>query len=127
MVFTILTLFCLTQNSGMLNLLLKEMGAQANSATSVVSVAPVAVNTLANIDGSSSAVEQGNTQIKLCELSEKSMRVGIDTSTALPLFILLFLIPLIPLTSRVFTRLPLPQVYQAKPRRIHLTFCRFQE
>ncbi|WP_110455635.1 hypothetical protein [Shewanella algidipiscicola] len=127
MVFTILTLFCLTQNSGMLNLLLKEMSVQASSATAMTSVNPVASHTLGNIDGSSSAVASGSAQVKPCELSEKSMRVGIDTSTALPLFILLFLIPLIPLTSRVFTRLPLLQVYHAKPRRIHLTLCRFQE
>ena len=63
---------------------------------------------------------------KKCELSEKSIRTCIDTPSTIPFLILLFLLPLLPRASRVITLLPI-QGYQAKPRRIHLTHCRFQE
>ncbi|MCL1134945.1 hypothetical protein L2751_11340 [Shewanella hafniensis] len=142
MVFTILTLFCLTQNSGLLNLLLKESSAQAMSATSF-SGAGFSANSVSNASsalnrGSASSNMASHVDIQLagtdlvksgpkkCELSEKSIRTCIDTPSSIPFLILLFLLPLLPRASRVITLLPL-QGYQAKPRRIHLTHCRFQE
>ncbi|ABM26763.1 hypothetical protein Sputw3181_3959 [Shewanella sp. W3-18-1] len=136
MVFTILTLFCLTQNSGILNLLLKESSVQAMSATyfsSVAASANSAVNTgstsssmASNADAQLLGAELVKSKPKKCELSEKSIRICIDAPSTIPLLILLFLLPLLPRVSRVITLLSIPS-YQAKPRRIHLTFCRFQE
>ena len=65
-------------------------------------------------------------EFKTCELSEKSMRACMDAPSSLPFLVLLFLLPLLPLVYRVVTRSPSPS-YHAKPRRIHLSLCRFQE
>ncbi len=136
MVFTILTLFCLTQNSGILNLLLKESSAQAMSATSfsgagfsansVLNSSSASNNMASHADAQAAGTELVKSEPKKCELSEKSIRTCIDTPSTIPFLILLFLLPLLPRASRVITLLPI-QGYQAKPRRIHLTHCRFQE
>ncbi|MCL1090189.1 hypothetical protein L2744_11440 [Shewanella profunda] len=128
MVFTILTLFCLTQNSGMLNLLLKDTSAQAISATSFPNANSVSSssNMTSSVDAQAAGAELVKTEPKQCELSKKSIRTCIDAPSTIPFFILLFLLPLLPRASRVITLLPI-QGYQAKPRRIHLTLCRFQE
>ena len=136
MVFTILTLFCLTQNSGILNLLLKESSAQAMSATSfsgagfsansALNTSSASNNMASHADAQAAGTELVKSEPKKCELSEKSIRTCIDTPSTIPFLILLFLLPLLPRASRVITLLPI-QGYQAKPRRIHLTHCRFQE
>ncbi|MEI8601537.1 hypothetical protein P4S55_11620 [Shewanella sp. PP-Sp27a-2] len=142
MVFTILTLFCLTQNSGILNLLLKESSAQAMSATSfsgagfsansvlnsssALNSSPASSNMASHVDAQVAGTELVKSEPKKCELSEKSIRTCIDAPSSIPFLILLFLLPLLPRASRVITLLPI-QGYQAKPRRIHLTLCRFQE
>lgn len=135
MVFTILTLFCLTQNSGILNLLLKESSVQAMSAApfsgaasanSAVNTGSAPSNMASNVDAQSIGSELIKGGPKKCELSEKSIRTCIDAPSTIPLLILLFLLPLLPRVSRVITQLPILS-YQAKPRRIHLTLCRFQE
>ncbi|WP_076414571.1 hypothetical protein [Shewanella sp. UCD-KL12] len=121
MVFAILTLFCLTQNSGILNLVLKQQSTQAITATSAI------VQTSAEAAELTQGAEIKGFEFKTCELSEKSVRVCMDApSSSAPLLILLFLLPLLPLAYRVVTRSPEP-CYQAKPRRIHLNLCRFQE
>ncbi|MGI2098179.1 hypothetical protein [Shewanella glacialipiscicola] len=122
MVFTILTLFCLTQNSGMLKLLLNSSSTQAIAGTSFSSDIVKGVS-LSNL---SSEGDLAKTEQKKCELSEKSIRTCIDVPSSIPFLTLLFLLPLLPRASRVITLLPI-QNYQAKPRRIHLTHCRFQE
>nr|WP_223292911.1 MULTISPECIES: hypothetical protein [Shewanella] len=128
--FTILTLFCLTQNSGILNLLLKQQSTHGTTATSLA--ANVTQESLASMHVSANANElaQGNElkafEFKTCELSEKSMRVCMDAPSSLPFLVLLFLLPLLPLAYRVITRSPTPSNH-AKPRRIHLSLCRFQE
>ena len=122
MVFTILTLFCLTQNSGMLKLLLNSSSTQAIAGTSFSSdiVKGVSISNL------SSEGDLAKTEQKKCELSEKSIRTCIDVPSSIPFLTLLFLLPLLPRASRVITLLPI-QSYKAKPRRIYLTHCRFQE
>ena len=122
MVFTILTLFCLTQNSGMLKLLLNSSSTQAIAGPSFSSDIVKGVS-LSNL---SSEGDLAKTEPKKCELSEKSIRTCIDVPSSIPFLTLLFLLPLLPRASRVITLLPI-QGYQAKPRRIHLTHCRFQE
>ncbi|MDT3334672.1 hypothetical protein Q4Q49_05115 [Shewanella sp. SP1S1-7] len=142
MVFTILTLFCLTQNSGILNLLLKESSAQAMSATSfsgagfgansvlnsssAFNSSSASSNMASHVDAQAAGTELVKSEPKKCELSEKSIRTCIDAPSPIPFLILLFLLPLLHRASRVITLLPI-QGYQAKPRRIHLTLCRFQE
>lgn len=79
-----------------------------------------------NADAQSAGAELVKSEPKKCELSEKSIRTCIDAPSTIPLLTLLFLLPLLPRVSRVTTLLSI-QSYQAKPRRIHLTFCRFQE
>lgn len=142
MVFTILTLFCLTQNSGLLNLLLNESSVQAMSATSfsgagfstnsglnsslALNRGSASSNMAGHVDAPVAGTELVKSEPKTCELSEKSIRTCIDAPSFIPFLILLFLLPLLPRASPVITLLPL-QGYQAKPRRIHLTLCRFQE
>lgn len=77
-------------------------------------------------DAQAAGTELVKSEPKKCELSEKSIRTCIDTPSPIPFLILLFLLPLLPRASRVITLLPI-QGYQAKPRRIHLTLCRFKE
>lgn len=86
------------------------------------------VNTVTN---SGSVAETSNSQIqdtefKQCELSEKSIRACLDEPPLLPLLVLLFAFPIIPFVSRVLQRaLNVPVL--PRPRRIHLSLCRFQE
>ncbi|NRB25924.1 hypothetical protein [Shewanella sp.] len=63
---------------------------------------------------------------KMCELSEKSLGVCMELTDSFLLLVLLFSLPLFPLISRVVKNILEPS-YLAKPRRIHLCFCRFQE
>ena len=89
-----------------------------------------AVSAESNVSASVKELAQGAEinafEFKKCELSEKSMRVCMDEPSSLPFLVLLFLLPLLPLVYRVITRYPEPGE-QAKPRRIHLSLCRFQE
>ncbi|WP_227992688.1 MULTISPECIES: hypothetical protein [Shewanella] len=116
----------MTQNSGILNLLLNQQSAQAMSAA----LLPAHVSAESNVSASAKELTQGAElkafEFKKCELSEKSMRVCMDAPSSLPFLVLLFLLPLLPLVYRVITRYPEPGE-QAKPRRIHLSLCRFQE
>ncbi|MCL1063981.1 hypothetical protein MK852_17850 [Shewanella benthica] len=116
----------MTQNSGILNLLLNQQSAQAMSAT----LLPAYVSAESNVSASAKELAQGAElkafEFKKCELSEKSMRVCMDAPSSLPFLVLLFLLPLLPLVYRVITRSPEPGE-QAQPRRIHLSLCRFQE
>ncbi|WP_237157915.1 hypothetical protein [Shewanella psychrophila] len=118
----------MTQNSGILNLLLNQQSVQAISATSLSanSEANVSSNVSANAKELAQGAELKAFEFKKCELSEKSMRVCMDAPSSLPFLVLLFLLPLLPLVYRVVTRSPTPS-YHAKPRRIHLSLCRFQE
>lgn len=98
----------------------------AASANSAVNTGSVSSNMASNVDAQSIGFDLIKGEPKNCELSEKSLRASIDAPSTIPLLILLFLIPLLPRVSRVITLLPILS-YQAKPRRIHLTLCRFQE
>ena len=109
MVFTVLVILCLMQNSGMLrtiNQMVTQEAPVANTQSQAGTVAEIAA--------------------KPCELSEKSLRVCMDEPNLSIVLLLLFFIPLLPSTflqlSRVFDVPILP-----KPRRMHLRFCRFQE
>ncbi|WP_331370556.1 hypothetical protein [Shewanella violacea] len=127
LVFTILTLFCLTQNSGILKLLLAAKSVPETSAVTMIA---------SSIDISDSVAEQAldspkhtGLGFKKCELSEKSMRVCMDLTDSFPLLVLLvllFSLPLFPLISLLVKSIPSPS-HLAKPRRIHLSLCRFQE
>lgn len=125
MVFAILTLFCLTQNSGILNVLLNQESGQVMTLVSH-SANGDAESTVSAEGAELNATEISAFEFKTCELSEKSMRVCMDAPSSLPFLVLLFLVPLFPLAYRVISRTP-PPCYHAKPRRIHLSLCRFQE
>ena len=91
---------------------------------------PAYVSAESNVSASAKELAQGAElkafEFKKCELSEKSMRVCMDAPSSLPFLVLLFLLPLFPLISRVVKSIPEPSCL-AKPRRIHLSLCRFQE
>lgn len=116
MAFSMLVLFCLAQNSGVFRALeqLNE-SASTYSSSHAVEVAGEAGNSQAQ-----------DAEFKQCELSEKSLRVCLDEPPVLPLLVLLFIFPLIPFASSVLQRaLNVPVL--PRPRRIHLSLCRFQE
>ncbi|WP_394388057.1 hypothetical protein [Shewanella woodyi] len=115
-VFTVLTLFCLTQNSGVIERLLNHGHHNAP------------VNSEVFLSGSTSEVSSdlSHFEFKTCELSEKSMRLCSDTESPVVSLALLFVLALICVLSRDAHLLPVLRP-QGKPRRIHLQFCRFQE
>lgn len=115
MIFILLTLCCLTQNSGLIKLLLKNNSEH-----------PVSAMTLSSGLSSSAQSEAQQTAATPCELSEKSVRFCVDTTDPSPLLIALFLLPLIQRTSAVISFIP-ELFHQARPRRVHLRLCRFQE
>ena len=98
----------------------------AVSVSSAVNTDSTSSNMASNADVQSAGAELVKSEPKNCGLSEKSIRACIDAPSTIPLLILLFLIPLLPRVSRMITLLPISS-YQAMPRRIHLTLCRFQE
>ncbi len=118
MAFCLLVLFCLAQNSGVFKIF-EQLHTTSNT---------VLINSTTIID---SAAETGHSQVQKtefqqCELSEKSIRVCFDEPSLIPLLVLLFAFPAIPFVSRVLQRaLNVPVL--PKPRRIHLSLCRFQE
>lgn len=120
LVFTVLTLFCLTQNSGMLNRLLNSDSVQTNSA------APFSDNVSALSERAADISELDGFEFKSCELSEKSMRLCIDIESPVVPLILLFVLTLICVLTRSSYLLPVSR-QQSKIRRIHLWLCRFQE
>ena len=110
-VFTVLVILCLMQNSGILrsiNQLVDKKAPQLSlqSQTEFQSLEALSLQS--------------------CELSEKSLRVCMDEPNLNLVLFLLFLIPLLPSTFRQLSRFfDVPIL--PKPRRIHLCFCRFQE
>ncbi|MBW8182198.1 hypothetical protein K0625_00840 [Shewanella sp. NR704-98] len=116
MVFTVLTLFCLTQNSGVIERLINH-GVHKEPANSAVS-----------LSSSTSEVssELSSFEFKTCELSEKSMRLCSDVESPVVLLALLFVLALICVLPRGTHLSPVLR-QQGKPRRIHLHLCRFQE
>ncbi|WP_258955884.1 hypothetical protein [Shewanella woodyi] len=115
-VFTVLTLFCLTQNSGVIERLINHghHNEPVNSALFLAS---------SNSEVSS---EPSSFEFKTCELSEKSMRLCSDVESPVVPLALLFVLTLICVLSRDAHLLPVLRPL-GKPRRIHLQFCRFQE
>ncbi len=97
-----------------------------SNASSALNRGSASSNMASHVDTQLAGTDLVKSGPKKCELSEKSIRTCIDTPSSIPFLILLFLLPLLPRASRVIALLPL-QGYQAKPRRIHLTHCRFQE
>lgn len=142
MVFSILVLFCLAQNSGVFrifeqlnassftyaSLSAKELNhSVSNNSLSTNVMRNNAVSThVVRASEETTASQAENSEFKQCELSEKSLRVCLDEPPILPLLVLLFIFPLIPFASRVLQRaLNVPVL--PRPRRIHLSLCRFQE
>lgn len=158
-VVTILTLFCLAQNSGLFNLALnleRAQGATAGPLSVLYSTGfkPIAVKSsaiagdnesnsglshspLSDVALSDAALSGTNSfeasssqaesfEFKRCELSEKSMRLCLEDTSAIALLVLLFLLPLSPSFVRVLNRVP-KKVSFVRYRRLHLTLCRFQE
>jgi len=153
-VVTLLTLFCLAQNSGLFDLALnldRAQGATAgslavlhsaafqsgvmkssaiggdtelNSGLSQSSLSGAAISGTNASEVSSS--QAGSAEFKRCELSEKSMRLCQEDTSVIALLVLLFLLPLSPLFVRGLNRVP-KTVSFIRTRRIHLTLCRFQE
>ena len=116
MVFSIMVLLCLAQNSGVFSVF-NQLGASSMSQ-------PSEIGTGLDIDSADS--KHKDTELTQCELSEKSLRVCLDEPPLMPLLVLLFILPFIPLVSRVLQR-ALDTPVLPRPRRIHLSFCRFQE
>ncbi|ACA87277.1 hypothetical protein [Shewanella woodyi] len=115
-VFTVLTLFCLTQNSGVIERLINHGHHNAP------------VNSEVFLSGSTSEVgsDLSHFEFKTCELSEKSMRLCCDTESPVVSLALLFVLALICVLPRDAHLFPVLRP-QGKPRRIHLQLCRFQE
>ena len=126
MVFSILVLFCLAQNSGVFRIF-EQLNTSSSTYASIL--AAEVNNAVGNnaINMSEAGVSQAkDSEFKQCELSEKSLRVCLDEPPILPLLVLLFIFPFIPLASRVLQgALNVPIL--PRPRRIHLSLCRFQE
>ena len=141
---TTLTLFCLAQNSGLFNLVLnleRAQGAAAEPLSVLYSSAlksgatnssaiegdnKLAIGTSETSLSDVRASEAGSFEFKRCELSEKSMRLCLEDTSVVALLVLLFLLPLSPSFARVLSWVPKKDSF-VRYRRIHLTFCRFQE
>lgn len=136
---TILTLFCLAQNSGLFNLVLnleRAQGVAAEPLSVLYSLAfksgaiegdnKLTIGTSETFLSDARSSEAGSFEFKRCELSEKSMRLCLEETSVVALLVLLFLLPLSPSFVRVLNRVP-KKVSFIRYRRIHLTFCRFQE
>ncbi|MCL1137936.1 hypothetical protein [Shewanella pneumatophori] len=124
MVFSIMVLFCLAQNSGVFSAL-QQVSLLANGQTKAITYDSVDAAATASLTQSGGSAAKSS-EFKKCELSEKSLRVCLDEPPIMPLLVLLFIFPLIPLASRQLQRaLDVPVL--PKPRRIHLSLCRFQE
>ncbi|ABZ77829.1 conserved hypothetical protein [Shewanella halifaxensis HAW-EB4] len=116
MVFTIMVLLCLAQNSGIFSAF------NQLSASSISQASESAIGL--NSDSTDSKLKDA--EFSQCELSEKSLRVCLDEPPVMPLLVLLFIFPFISPASRLLQRaLDVPVL--PRPRRIHLSFCRFQE
>lgn len=131
MVFAILVLFCLAQNSGVLRIF-EQLNVSSPtyasiSAAELTSEASNSATSIGEANISGLSVSQAkDSEFKQCELSEKSLRVCLDEPPIIPLLVLLFIFPLIPIASRVLQgALNVPVL--PRPRRIHLSLCRFQE
>ena len=110
-VFTVLVILCLMQNSGILRSINQLVDKEAPQLSLQSQTEFQSLEALS---------------LQSCELSEKSLRVCIDEPNLNLVLFLLFLIPLLPSTFRQlssFFDVPI----LPKPRRIHLCFCRFQE
>lgn len=109
MVFTVLVILCLMQNSGILRSINQLVGEETPQLS---------------IQSQSSSMDE--LTLDTCELSEKSLRACMDEPNLNLVLLLLFFIPLLPIIFR-----QLPRIFDIptlpKPRRIHLCFCRFQE
>jgi len=153
-VVTILTLFCLAQNSGLFNLALnldRAQGTTADPLSVLYSAAfkpsviksstidgdsdfktgvPQSALSDAAISGTNASEISSSTaesfEFKRCELSEKSMRLCLEDSSVVALLVLLFLLPLSPSFVMGLNRVT-RKVSFVRVRRIHLTLCRFQE
>ncbi|WP_299793495.1 hypothetical protein [uncultured Shewanella sp.] len=134
---TVLTLFCLAQNSGLFNLAANLGKAQGGTAGPLSVLYAGAFETEAaggssefsvgasqSLDADSS--QAGSFEFKRCELSEKSMRLCLEDTSVAALLVLLFLLPLSPSLVRILNQAPRNASF-LRSRRIHLTFCRFQE
>ncbi|MCL1056845.1 hypothetical protein L2729_02425 [Shewanella gelidimarina] len=111
MVFTVLVFLCLMQNSGMLRTINQVIGNDAPQLSTQILTAASFLDELS---------------LKPCELSEKSLRACMDVPHLSLVLLLLFFIPLLPIVFRqLHWVLDVPIL--PKPRRIHLSFCRFQE
>ena len=110
-VFTVLVILCLMQNSGILRSINQLVDKEAPQLSLQSQTEFQSLEALS---------------LQSCELSEKSLRVCIDEPNLNLVLFLLFLIPLLPSTFRQLSRFfDVPIL--PKPRRIHPCFCRFQE
>ena len=110
-VFTVLVILCLMQNSGILRSINQLVDKEAPQLSLQSQTEFQSLEALS---------------LQSCELSEKSLRVCMDEPNLNLVLFLLFLIPLLPSTFRQLSRFfDVPIL--PKPRRIHLCFCRFQE
>ncbi|MFT5790303.1 MAG: hypothetical protein ACI8SJ_002432 [Shewanella sp.] len=111
MVFTMLVCLCLLQNSGILRTINQIAGDEAPQLSSQSQIQQKSLDELT---------------LKPCELSDKALRVCMDEPNLSLVLLLLFFIPLLPIAFRQLHRV-LDVPILPKPRRIHLSFCRFQE
>ncbi|MCL1044776.1 hypothetical protein L2737_05465 [Shewanella electrodiphila] len=137
----LLTLFCLLQNGGMTSLLINSLNLSSLPAANVslmaaqvAKITPVSVAKLTTESTTKSATAStANTadfsdsgEFKMCELSEKSMRSCVDSPSVLLLLVILSSFAILPfIRPGLLGRLSYH--CHAKPRRIHISLCRFQE
>jgi flagellar biosynthesis protein FliP len=111
----LLTLFCLNQNRAAGSLLCQQ----------------ITTNNFSNATLVNDYVEPAqkvafNTDVKRCELSEKSLRLCLDQLSIIPLLLVLFTLSVSFLIVVTFIRFINATPF-LPPKRIHLSLCRFQE
>ena len=136
----LLTLFCLLQNGGMASLFINSMNLSSLPAANVslmaahvAKITPASATELTTQSTTASTTKSTNTadfsdagEFKMCELSEKSMRSCVDSPSVLLLLVILSSFAVLPfIRPRLLGRLSYNN--HAKPRRIHISLCRFQE
>ncbi|MDO6612434.1 MULTISPECIES: hypothetical protein [unclassified Shewanella] len=102
-------------------------------ATQVAKITPMPAVESTSKSATASTAKSTNTadfsnesEFKMCELSEKSMRSCVDSPSVLLLLVILSSFALLPfIRPGLLGRLSYH--CHAKPRRIHISLCRFQE
>lgn len=116
----LLTLFCLNQNRAAGNLLFQGKTAVEFSVTSVSN------EQVQNAKSSSAKISSLILGDQRCELSEKSLRLCLEQLSITPLLLVLFTLAFcFTITKTTVGFFNVSPIYP--PKRIHLSFCKFQE